>query len=159
MEKQPASLTVLLTCPECGSGIHIYPDGKVSKAECQVCRKVVDLSFDKDHIAGNVRKCPVKSCQKKDFYKQRDFNRKIGVLLFILASILSIFTYGLSFVVLYLFDFILHKKLKSIVICYHCQSIFRNVCNLEEIHEFNHEMNDRILYSGHDFEGKTPMTH
>jgi len=145
-------MTVLCTCPECGSGIHVAPSLEAKKAQCTICEHTIDIEFNKDHMNGAVKDCP--SCKRKDFYGQKDFNRKIGVMLFVIAAILSIWTYGISFIVLWLFDLLLFKKLGWVTICYKCQTIFRNVANQDEIHEFNHEMNDRIIYSDHDFEGK-----
>ncbi len=149
-------MEVTLTCPECGSGINILPSAEADKAECNVCQHRVAVHFNADHEKGILKICPC--CERKDFYKQKDFNRKIGVALFVIAAILSIFTYGISFIVLYLFDLLLFKKLGSIAICYKCQTIFRNVLNIKELANFDHEMNDRIVYSDHDFEGK-PLEH
>ena len=145
-------MTVLCTCPECGSGIHIAPSLEAKKAKCDICDHIIDVHFNEDHIKGEVRDCPV--CERKDFYGQKDFNRKIGVILFTIAAILSIWTYGISFVVLWLFDLLLFKRLGWVTICYKCQTIFHNVSNQQDIHEFNHEMNDRIIYSDHDFKGE-----
>ncbi|MBT3586789.1 MAG: hypothetical protein HN509_17895 [Halobacteriovoraceae bacterium] len=149
-------MTITLTCGDCGSAISVYPDSAAKTAECGICKHVEKVSFDEKQVAGILEDCPC--CQRKDFYSQKDFNRKIGVMLFVIAAILSIWTYGLSFVVLYLFDFLLFKKLQKIAICYNCNTIFRSVTNIEEIPGFDHEMNDRIVYSGHDFEGK-PLEH
>ncbi|GAB4014127.1 MAG: hypothetical protein Fur0010_11830 [Bdellovibrio sp.] len=150
-------MTVTLTCPECGSGVHVYPNQNAEIAECDVCQHHIPLKFNADHEAGILKDCPC--CERKDFYQQRDFNRKIGVMLFVIAAILSIFTYGISFIVLYLFDFLLFRKLSIIAVCYKCQTIFRNVKNIGEIHSFDHEMNDRIVYSNHDFQGKALQHH
>jgi hypothetical protein len=87
-----------------------------------------------------------------------DFNRKIGVLLYVIAAILSIWTYGLSLFGLWLLDFFLFRRLKLIAVCYKCQTIFRKVKNIEGIRDFDHEMNDRIVYADHDFKGK-PLSH
>jgi hypothetical protein len=149
-------MTVTMTCPECGSAISVLPDVKAKKASCDICSHEVDVHFKPEHEQSVLKVCPC--CERKDFYKQKDFNRKIGVILFVIAAILSIWTYGISFIVLYLFDFILFKILGEIAICYKCNSIFRKVTNLSEISGFNHEMNDRIVYSDHDFEG-TPLEH
>jgi hypothetical protein len=97
--------------------------------------------------------CPC--CQRKDFYRQKDFNRTLGVILFIIAAILSIWTYGMSLVALYLVDLFLFSKLGEIVICYHCETIFRGLSNTRSFELFNHEMHDRIVYSGHNFHGKS----
>lgn len=145
-------MTVLITCPECGSAVHITPNVESTHAKCEVCQHETPVNFTREHEEGQVKVCPC--CERKDFYSQKDFNRKIGVGLFILAAIASIWTYGISFIVLYLFDLILFKRLPFIVICYKCQTIFRNASNWKQIAGFNHEMNDRIIYADHDFQGR-----
>lgn len=149
-------MTVTLTCNNCGSAIDVHPTLEAHKAECGVCKHQVDVTFNQDHMQGILKDCPC--CGRKDFYSQKDFNRKLGVVLFVIAAILSIWTYGISFIVLYLFDLILFKKLGLIAICYKCQTIFRKVENVKDIPGFNHEMNDRIVYANHDFGGK-PLDH
>jgi hypothetical protein len=149
-------MTVHLTCKNCGSGINLVPSLEASVAKCDICSHEQPVKFDQNHLDGVLEDCP--ECQRKDFYSQKDFNRKIGVALFILASILSIWTYGISLIVLYLVDLFLFRKLKYVAICYKCQAVFRGTKNIEEIRPFDHEMNDRIVYSGHDFQGK-PLNH
>lgn len=149
-------MTVQLTCPNCGSGAHIYPQVSATYVSCEICQHSWPLSFSKEHEQGIVRDCP--QCQRKDFYIQKDFNRKIGVVLFVIAAILSIWTYGISLIVLYLCDLLLFKKLGNVVACYKCHALFRGVSNQNEIRPFDHEMNDRIAYSNHDFEGR-PLSH
>ncbi|MGB0453207.1 MAG: hypothetical protein ACPGJV_05790 [Bacteriovoracaceae bacterium] len=150
------TMEVTITCKECGSGVHVHPSTSATDAHCEVCGHDTPIKFNQDHLSGKLCECPV--CERKDFYSQKDFNRKIGVILFVIAAILSIWTYGISFIVLYLFDLILYKKLGKIGICYNCQTIFRNISNIDSIPSFDHEMNDRIIYSGHDFDGK-PLEH
>ena len=145
-------MTVTITCPECGSGIHIYPNAESKIAGCDICQHQVPVHFNHEHEQGILKDCPC--CERKDFYKQKDFSRMIGVALFVIAAILSIFTYGISFIVLYLFDLLLFRKLSMIGVCYKCQSIFRNVSNIKDLRVYDHEMNDRIIYSDHDFQGK-----
>lgn len=145
-------MTVTLTCDHCGSAIDILPSIEATHAKCAICSHEQSVHFDHNHMQGILKDCP--KCNRKDFYKQKDFNRKIGVILFVIAAILSLYTYGISLIVLYIFDLLLFKKLKMIAICYKCQTIFRNVCNIKEIEGFDHEMNDRIIYADHDFGGK-----
>lgn len=145
-------MEVTLTCSECGSGIHVHPDQEAKIAKCEVCSNEMAVSFNEDHMNGVLKDCPC--CARKDFYSQKDFNRKIGVTLFVIAAILSIWTYGISFVVLYALDFFLFRRLSMVAICYKCNTIFRQLTNMSDIHGFNHEMNDRIVYSDHDFGGE-----
>jgi hypothetical protein len=149
-------MDIQITCAHCGSGIELKPADNLKEVECSICHSKTELHFNEPHLQGKLENCPV--CTRQDFYKQKDFNRKIGVLLFVVAAILSIWTYGLSFVVLYILDLILFKKLGSVAICYKCNTNFRNVSNMNLIRDFDHEMNDRIVYSDHDFKGK-PLSH
>ena len=149
-------MEIQITCPSCGSSIEVLPDTKAKKVECDVCKHVQDVTFTQDHEQGLLKDCPV--CSRMDFYKQKDFNRKIGVFLFVVADILSIWTYGLSLVALYLVDLFLFRKLSLVTICYKCRTNFRKINNIDDIREYDHEMNDRIVYSDHDFKGK-PLSH
>lgn len=158
-------MTVQFTCKQCGSGIHVYPDKDAVRIQCDVCQHEEPVHFDQNHLDGILKDCP--QCARKDFYSQKDFNRKIGVLLFILAAVISTIMlyvglgpewYLSTFIVLYGLDFLLFRRLNLIAICYKCDTIFRNVKNIKEIPGFDHEMHDRIVYSDHNFEGK-PLDH
>ena len=109
-------MTVHITCSECGSGINVIPNKEADKAQCDICQHVTPVKFNSDHEAGKLCDCPV--CERKDFYQQKDFNRKIGVILFVIAAILSIFTYGLSLIALWLVDLLLFSKLPRKLIRY-----------------------------------------
>ena len=149
-------MTVHITCPGCGSGINVKPAVSAGQASCDICKHVMDVKFTPAHEQDELVDCAV--CERKDFYQQKDFNRMIGVALFVIAAILSIWTYGISLIVLYLVDVFLFRRLKPIAICYKCRTIYRQVKNITEIRDFDHEMNDRIVYSDHDFKGK-PLSH
>jgi len=154
-------LQIHYTCQSCSSGNEILVpphllSGELHKDACHICQYEQTLKFHPENQVDELHQCVV--CERKDFYKQKDFNRKLGVLLFVIAAILSIWTYGISLIVLYLIDLWLFSKLGNIVICYKCQTIYRNVSNVADINAFDHEMNDRIIYSDHDFKGK-PLSH
>ncbi len=155
-------MTVLFTCKNCGSAIHVYPEASAHKIGCDVCQSEEVVKFNHEHEQGILKDCPC--CERKDFYSQKDFNRKLGVMLFVLAAIIStiMLYFGINpiwylstFVVLYALDFFLFRRLKAIAICYKCQTIFKEVSNINEIPGFDHEMNDRIVYSDHNFHGKS----
>lgn len=142
------SLSAQITCPECSSSIEVYLGEKAEAAECSVCQHTVDLHIHDHHLQDELKSCVV--CERQAFYKQKDFNRAIGVTLFIIAAILSIWTYGLSFVAFWLLDVFLFKKLSMIAICYKCTTIYRGAKNIDEIGEFDHQLHDRIVYSDYD---------
>ena len=147
------AMEVTITCSECGSAISVYPSKQAKVAKCGVCSHEEGVNFDANHEKGLLKDCPV--CERKDFYSQKDFNRKLGVLFFIIAAILSIWTYGLSLVALWLVDFFLFRKIGNIAVCYKCGTIFRKIENMNEIPPYDHEMNDRIVYSDQNFHGKS----
>jgi hypothetical protein len=149
-------MEIQVTCSSCGSSIEVIPDINALKVQCDVCNHVQEIKFTSEHEAGILNDCPI--CLRMDFYQQKDFNRKIGVFLFVVAAILSIWTYGMSLVALYLVDLFLFRKLSHVAICYKCRTNFRKVKNIDKIRDYDHEMNDRIVYSDHDFKGK-PLSH
>jgi|SRR5690606_8302 len=149
-------MEIQITCSNCGSSVEVVPEINAEKVKCEVCEHVQNVHFTKTHEEGILKECPV--CSRQDFYKQKDFNRVIGVTLFVIAAILSIWTYGLSLVALYLLDLFLFRRLALVAICYKCRTNFRKIENMNEIRDFDHEMNDRIVYSDHDFKGK-PLSH
>jgi len=158
-------MTVHFTCKNCGSGVHVYPDTNAKRIKCDVCNHEEPVFFNQEHVEGILKDCP--GCERKDFYSQKDFNRKLGVIIFVIAAIISTIMlwvglgpqwYLSTFIVLYALDFFLFRRLNQIAICYKCNAIFRDVKNINSIPGFNHEMNDRIIYSDHNFHGK-PLDH
>ncbi len=155
-------MTVHFTCKNCGSGIHVYPEVSATLIKCDVCNQEQPVHFNQNHVNGILKVCP--GCERQDFYSQKDFNRKLGVILFVVAAIISTIMlwvglgpqwYLSTFIVLYAVDFFLFRRLNLVAICYKCDTIFRNVKNIDEIQGFNHEMHDRIVYSDHNFHGET----
>ncbi len=157
-------MEIQITCPTCKSSVDIYPDHSASKALCEVCSTEIAIKCNVDHENSILKDCPV--CERKDFYSQKDFNRKIGASLFILTILISTALLiwsnpmyaGLPFIVLYLIDLALFGKLARVCICYKCNTNFRKVANISDIRDYDHEMNDRIVYADHNFEGK-PLSH
>ena len=137
-------MNITLTCRQCGSGIHVRPNLSLKEVQCKICLSKQNVFFHKEHLQSHLKRCP--SCQETWFYAQKDFNRKIGVILFTIAAVAAIWTYGLSLVALWLIDLSLYKHLDTIAICYKCDGIFRNVLNIDEIPSFDHERNDRTIY-------------
>nr|MBP9682111.1 hypothetical protein [Bacteriovorax sp.] len=89
-------MTVHFTCKNCGSGIHVYPDISASRVKCEVCEHEQAVQFDQNHLDGILKDCP--GCGRKDFYSQKDFNRKLGVIIFVVAAMIStiMLWYGLG---------------------------------------------------------------
>lgn len=149
-------MEVHFKCDECESNIGVEPSGESNAIKCDICNHVMNVNFSQKVCESSLDKCP--KCDRKDFYKQKDFNRKIGVVLFVIAACLVPWTYGVSLPVAFLIDYFLFKRLSWIAICYKCDTVFRSAKNIQSFTDFNHEMHDRIKYSDHDFDG-VPLEH
>jgi hypothetical protein len=72
-----------------------------------------------------LERCPI--CAGYEFYRQRDFNRRLGLALVILGALLAWPTRGLSLLVVAIVDLALYALLPRITICYRCEAIFRGL--------------------------------
>jgi hypothetical protein len=150
-----------ITCGKCGSSVDLIADNMLKTANCKICGHSQELNLAKALVeSGDLVSCPC--CQRKDFYQQPDFNRKVGIFIFTLGAIITLYTfdetYGLPIILFWLLDVLLYKWVPTVVICYKCATNFRKLTNVASIPAFDHEMNDRIIYSNHDFDGK-PIKH
>ena len=71
-----------------------------------------------------VEVCPLCGC--RHLYRQRDFNRALGCLLVVVGAALVPWTFGLSLPVFGLVDLWLYRKLKDAVVCYRCDTVYRD---------------------------------
>ena len=79
--------------------------------------------------------CPV--CETEHVYKQKDFSRKLGVSLLAIGVVTSFFTYGVSLLVVAIFDWWLYKHVGDVGLCYRCQSQFRGSPEVSGLEPFN----------------------
>ncbi len=108
---QELDATDHLSCPECGHRQH-YTEGTLGPAGA-----VVDP-------VGN---CIV--CGYERMFSQKDFNRKLGLLIVVIGAVLSPWTYGLSLVVCMGLDYGLYFFVPEITVCYGCDGIYRGFEN------------------------------
>lgn len=119
--------------------------GKYAKAEvleghspiCPHCQKTwpcvsVRFAFDT---------CPF--CQCRQFYVQKDFNQALGCLIMAFGIILVPLTYGISLPVFALVDWILYRKVPTIVVCYRCAGEFRGFSVSENLKSFMHHIGEK----------------
>jgi len=110
------------------------------KVECSNCDKEI-LTTVPDSSEEKLECC---LCGYEDFYLVKDFNRALGVLIFVVGAILSIWTYGLSLAVAAIIDAILYKKLPFIKVCYICDSEYKGFHLSKEDKAFNHTLGDIV---------------
>jgi len=66
------------------------------------------------------------ACGYERLFAQKDFNRKIGLVIVIIGAALSPWTYGLSLLAFMGFDYALYRFVPEITVCYGCDAIHRN---------------------------------
>lgn len=124
--------------------------------ECVSCKKlnVVDLAASEKlccvqcaktwpdtNINSIFDSCPL--CQCNQFYTQKDFNRGLGCLIMLVGIILVPFTYGLSLPVFFGFDWLLQKRIPTMVVCYRCGAEFRRFSIPAGLKEFMHHIGEK----------------
>lgn len=90
-----------------------------------------------------MRACPVCGCP--DLYRQRDFNRKLGVAIVVVGAALAPFTHFISLAACALIDFALYLLVAEIAVCYHCRSIFGGYPEIGKIQPFDLNTSDKYI--------------
>ena len=117
-------MDVNFRCKECGHGIWVEEFNQPSTLSCRTCSAqfTIDPALGVDE-SGRLGQCWICGCDR--LYRQRDFNRKIGLGVVAVAALFSVKTYGLSLLAAAIIDGLLYWKLPEIALCYHCESIHR----------------------------------
>jgi len=118
-------------CPHCKRALE-FDDLTQHDSPCPLCGEVVHLRIsDRMRRDNVVDRCALCDCHK--VYVQKDFNRTLGVLIFVAGATVSLVLYGFhlvwqAFAVLLgcaLADALLYKLLTDVTICYKCYAQYR----------------------------------
>ena len=105
---------------------------------CPQCRRACDVDSSQGHfsclhcgreggVIGEVatlfQQCPI--CKCPHFYLSKDFNQILGLFVLSIGIVFVPWTYGLSLPVLALIDWVLYKRVPTVVYCYRCGALFR----------------------------------
>jgi len=82
--------------------------------------------------------CPM--CPCRQFYISKNFNQFLGCLIMLMGIILVPFTYCLSLPVFALIDWIVYKRVKTIVNCYRCGCEFHDIDTGTRFKPFMHHI-------------------
>lgn len=113
------AMTLAYVCDACDAPVGIRLEAGSVAAGCPSCGRAAALSPDPAALAAR----RVDRCQRCGFdrlYVQKDFNRKIGLAVFVVAALLSVPTWGLSLVAATIIDFALYAILGDVTLCYAC---------------------------------------
>lgn len=98
-------------------------EGSLLCPGCGVRRQVSREGWE-DGRPGWVHRCPLCGCQH--LYRQRDIHRAWGCAIVALGAVLVPWTYGLSLVFLAAVDWWLYRRLPQAVVCYRCDTVYRD---------------------------------
>jgi hypothetical protein len=133
-------------CRACGLPFKTTIDREttgVACPECGVARPVAGDGWG-DQGPPRVEVCPL--CDCRHLYRQRDVHRAWGCALVALGAVFVPWTYGLSLVGLGLVDLYLHRRLRDAVVCYRCDTVYRDAVPLDRQGEFDLLKHDVLKY-------------
>ena len=117
--------SVEYVCENCQRDNQAQLDKDVKKIACANCKDTIDIKLSNNMENGQkVDRCV--TCDRIRFYVQKDFNPRLGLLIFGVGVIFSYHTYGVSLLIATIIDFILYKVLKTVTVCYHCRAVYRD---------------------------------
>lgn len=104
---------------------------------CKKCGQNVRLHLSEESQAsGMIHDCAV--CGNRGFYVQKDFNPRLGLLIFAVGVVFSYHTKFLSLFIATAIDFVLYHVLATVTVCYQCRAIYRDCKENPQHQGFNH---------------------
>ena len=113
-------------CRACGypwSATLTPESGELPCPSCGVARPVAREGWT-DGPDAKIEVCPLCAC--RHFYGQKDVNRALGCALVAIGAALVPWTFGLSLIAFGLVDLWLYRRLKEAVVCYKCDTVYRD---------------------------------
>ncbi len=133
-------------CRACGLPFRAELTGGQAELDCPGCgesREVAAESWD-EGPPGQVRACPLCGCEH--LYAQKDVNRVLGCGLVLVGAALVPWTYGLSLILLSGLDLVLYYRLPKAVVCYRCDTVYRDARPGPRQGEFDLLKHDVVKY-------------
>ncbi len=131
-KRSGGALALAWTCAACGEANGSRPAG--DGVECDRCGTAV--AVEEPHR--QFRRCAV--CSSTRLYRQRDFNRFLGLAVVAAGAVLVPFTYGISLPVVFLIDVILYRRVAEMAVCYLCRAEYRGIEVPKRILPFRHHL-------------------
>jgi hypothetical protein len=113
---------VAFVCDRCDRPVHAPVDAEAAGAVCRHCGEAYGL---RDPAPGSPLLERCLRCGEGRLYTQKDFNRKLGLGVFVIAALLSVPTWGLSLLAATIIDFMLYHLIGDVSICYGCATQHR----------------------------------
>jgi|SRR6185295_12642701 len=135
-------------CPECENGIFLYEMPKVGLISCKRCGKGRPASGNSRlDEKGAILQCGI--CDGKEFYRQKDFNTKLGLWILAVIVLAALIFNKWLFPILVggaILDGLLYFLLGDIVICYKCRAIYRGMPISPKLEGFDLKIHDQYEF-------------
>jgi hypothetical protein len=132
-------MTVEFVCDKCQKDNQVSLSKEVASVTCEHCQHSLPVRLSRSmQEGGKVDRCVI--CDRIRFYVQKDFNPRLGIIIFALGVIFSYHTYFISLFAATLIDFILYKTLNTVTICYHCRAVYRGFEEDPNHRGFDHDL-------------------
>ena len=119
-----APLQLTMACPQCGNPVSVELRENAKGVECPACNHDTNLP-EMGALLESAPLQPCCVCGSDELYSQRDFNRKLGLLIVAVGMAFGPFTHWISVGVAVVFDAVLYVIVKSVAICYACNAQYR----------------------------------
>lgn len=123
----PGFRRVTLLCPDeaCAHEQSFdLPDAAAASAACcRACERPIGLDWSHVEPSGELARCLVCGC--RDLYKQRDFNRPLGLAVVAIAILFARAPYYWSLWIAAGIDAVIFALRPEVVVCYRCRSVYR----------------------------------
>ena len=133
-------------CRSCGMPFRTRLTHSQDEISCPNCddRLTLDQTGWSQEDERLIEKCLLCGC--RHLYRQRDVNRALGCLTVAVGAALVPWTYGLSLVVLAIVDLVLFYRLSESVVCYRCDTVYRDARPGPRQNEFDLLKHDVLKY-------------
>lgn len=128
-------------CPHCKELQTILGTENLSERRCTKCNEhVLSHGTDAFHASETLNQCPACGCTH--LFRQRDFNRRLGMAILVVGIVLSFFTYGISLLFVTVLDLFLYFKVKEVAVCYGCSAVYRGYSGIPRLEPFQLVLHD-----------------
>lgn len=133
-------MKILCSCKTCKTTRDFAFTPGQTPPSCACGKETFSFATDRFLKDETLNQCPL--CGAAHVYRQKDFNRNLGVALIVLGVFLSYWTYGTSLVVVTLLDWLLIRRVKELGVCYQCNAQFRDSGAIAKLETFNLSLHD-----------------
>lgn len=135
-----AAVEISAKCPHCKMRSELKL-ARGAEPPCPHCHKpLLENCTEAFSTQALLNQCPVCGCAH--LYRQKDFNKKLGVALVAVGVVLAFFTYGLSLLLVTLIDWWLYRRVGEVGCCYECGLLIRDTPTLSTLPAFDLELHD-----------------